>query len=102
MDIETISSVVVAHLDERYDGFDEETLAETERRLTAAVAVAPGRALLLDFGRTGFFSSAMIEVLIRVRRRVEHGGGKTGVCALQPYCRDILETTRVLRVWPEF
>src|SRR5439155_10724292 len=98
-----IRSVVVAHLDERYDGFDEDMLLDTERRLAAAVEAAPSCPLLLDFGRTAYFSSAMLEVLIRVRRHVErHPGGKIAVCALQPYCRDILETTRVLRVWPDF
>jgi anti-anti-sigma regulatory factor len=49
---------------------------------------------------TEFFGSSFIEVLFRVWKRLtSNPGAHLGICAMQPYCREVLHVTHLDTLW---
>jgi len=101
MTIDRKDGVLVARLDARYDAFHEVETARFEEQLSGAVADEDRPRLVLDMARTEYISSATIETLFRVWRKMQqHGEAKMVLAATTPFCREIVTTARLNDLWP--
>jgi len=101
MTVDRMGEVVVARLGRRYDAFHEAESAEFEQQLTAAVADSPSPRVVLDLSKTEYFSSATIESLFRVWRKMEaKGSAKMALAGATSFCKEIIETARLDNLWP--
>lgn len=99
MTIDQQGDVQIVRMDASYSAFREEILDEAEQAMLRAVESSPRPRIVLDFSQTDYFSSMFIEVLFRVWNRVRTRNGRFAICALQPVCREILETAKLDSIW---
>jgi anti-sigma B factor antagonist len=78
---------------------DESTLQEVQDRVLEASNVDPPL-LVVDLSHVDFFGSSFIELLYRVWSRLNSRGGHFALCGLSPYCREVIEVTRLDQLWP--
>ena len=103
MTIDRLGGAIVARLDARYDAFHETEAAAFEELLTAAIEGQPSPRVVLDLSKTDYFSSATIETLFRVWKKMEaNGDAKMAIAAASPFCREIIATARLDNLWPMF
>lgn len=101
MTIDRMGEVFVARLGPRYDAFHEAETMQFEEELSKAVAVADSPRLVLDLSKTEYFSSATIETLFRVWKRMEaKESPRMAIAAPTPFCREIVTTSRLDDLWP--
>jgi anti-anti-sigma factor len=97
-----VQNVVVFDLDESYPSLDVAALEEFGAALLAeAVRGTPPR-IALDFSRTMYIGSSFMEILIRAWKRVCQRNGHFALCGLQPFCLDILATSRLDQIFPQY
>jgi anti-anti-sigma factor len=103
MTIDRIGEVHVARLEQRYDAFHEAEAQQFESELCKAAAESLSPRIVLDLSKTEYFSSATIETLFRVWRKMEaKEGAKMVIAAASPFCREIVTTARLDELWPLF
>ena len=103
MTIDRIGEVLVARLGPRYDAFHETESVEFEQALSAAIADSAAPRVVLDLTNTEYFSSATIETLFRVWKKMEaKGSAKMALAGATPFCKEIIETARLDNLWPVF
>lgn len=92
--------VTVISLGKSAKQFDEPLTEALSAELVEAVQQAKPPYVLLDFQGVSFFGSSFIETLFRVWKRVQNEpDGRFALCSLEPYCREVLEVTRLNQVW---
>jgi len=96
-----IQGVTVLELRSRYDSLDFKALDEfSQTILTAADQADPPR-LLLDLSNTDYIGSTVLELLLSAWRRLEQKeDGGMALCGVNPFCLEVLETTRLNVLWP--
>ena len=103
MTIDRIGEALVARMGPRYDAFHEADSARFEEELSKAVAETQTPRVVLDMSKTDYFSSAMIETLFRVWKKMEaKGDSKMALAGPSPFCREIIATARLEQLWPMF
>lgn len=96
-------NVTVIELGPKCRLLDESLLDVVGQELMQAACAAQPPLIVIDLARTEFFGSGFIEVLFRAWNRVQQQpGGRLALCALQPYCREVLEVTHLDKLWPLF
>ncbi len=60
---------------------------------------APVPKLLLDLKYVQFFGSSFIEVLFRLWQQMETRGGLYVICGLHPQCLEVLQVTKLDKLW---
>lgn len=61
----------------------------------------PAPRILLDLTNVDFFTSAFIELLIRIWNRLKNrSDSEMSLCCVHPYCRDVLDITNMTSVLP--
>ena len=93
-------SVSIVELLAHYDSLDLNVLDEFAETLVAAAVEADPPWLLLDMSQTEYVSSSFIELLVRAWRVIERREGRMALCGVQPFCLEVLETTRLDVLWP--
>lgn len=81
--------ILIAMLEGRFDSRNADVF---ERMLELGID-AGDRALLLDFERVTFFSSAGLRVGLRIARRFSDAGKKFAICALTDPVRGIVSVS---------
>lgn len=84
---------------ERYDSLNASALEEFGEALLAEATYADPPWLIIDLTRTVFVGSSFIELLIQAWRRVRQRKGKMALCGVQPFCAEVLHTTRLDTIW---
>ncbi len=84
---------VVRFLDERV--MDAERIELLGRELFSLGQDEPNPRLVLDFSDVRFFSSAAINKLIVMEKRLRARGGRLGLCRLSPTVRDLFGFTHL-------
>jgi anti-anti-sigma factor len=56
--------------------------------------------VVVDFGRIGYFGSAMIEALLILWKRINARHGKLGICRCNQVCTEVLQLSRFDTMWP--
>lgn len=59
----------------------------------------PGGKVLLDMTGVKFFGSSFIQVLYQLWKQVQASQGAFVIAGLHPYCREVLETTKLDKLW---
>jgi len=94
--------VTVVELRSRYDSLDLKVLDEFGETLIAAVERATPPLLLLDLSGTDYIGSSFIEQLLRAWKEIEARQGRMVLCGANPFCLEVLQTTRLDTLWPVF
>jgi anti-anti-sigma factor len=66
------------------------------------LAQAPGRNVVVDFGRTDYWGSTALGLLVGIWKRVRSRGGRMALCRLSPHEKEILQISHLDHVWPMF
>ena len=84
-------------------GEEFEHLGEDVMPAVATAMDGAGNALvpkvLLDLSHVRFFGSSFIEVLYRLWKQMESRKGKFVIAGLHPYCREVLQVTKLDKLW---
>jgi anti-sigma B factor antagonist len=78
---------------------DEAALQQVQESVLEASNVDPPL-LVVDMAQVDFFGSSFIELLYRVWSRLNSRGGQFALCGLSPYCREVIEVTKLDQLWP--
>lgn len=96
------SGVTVVQLGPEYESLDDEAVREFgELLLTEATHADPPR-LVIDLSETDYISSSFLEVLVRAWKRIKQRGGVMVLCAVQDFCVEVLQITRLNSLWPRY
>ncbi len=91
--------VTIVEFGPRYESLDDALLMEDGGLLLGEAYHADPPKLLLDLSQTGFIGSRFIELMVRAWKRLQQRGGKMVLCGLQPFCADVLRTTKLDTIW---
>jgi anti-anti-sigma factor len=94
--------VTVIEFGPSYDSLDENALEQTGDLLLAEALGADPPRLLLDLSETSFIGSSFIELLVRAWKRLKDRGGTMALCGVQPFCKEVLQITRLDTLWEVF
>lgn len=92
--------ITIIELDEAYNALDEEPIEALARLLLSEAEKAPNPPLLLlDFSKTHYIGSRVLEVLFRTWKRLKDRKGRMVLCGVQPFCGEVLQITHLDRIW---
>jgi anti-anti-sigma factor len=92
--------VTVLVADSSYTGMDYRALEEFgEILLSEASQTTPPR-FVVDLSQTDFIGSSFIELLVRAWKRIKNRNGTMALCAVHPFCREILRVSHLDTIWP--
>lgn len=92
--------ITIVEMDESYNALDEGPIDALAALLMREIDKAPGPPrLVLDFTRTSYISSRVLEVLFRTWKRVKERDGRFVLCGVQPFCGEVLQITHLDRIW---
>jgi anti-anti-sigma factor len=92
--------VTVITLGSAYENLDGTHLEELSKVILDVANTADPPRVVLDLSRTEFFGSSFIEVLFRAWNRLNaREKGRFAISGLTPYCREIIDTTHLDRLW---
>ncbi len=86
---EKSDSVIVLTIEGRADGL---TAPELENRISEIVDRGDTN-VLLDCDKMTYVSSAGLRIFLTGARKCQQNGGKLMICALQPDCKSVIETS---------
>ena len=92
--VQKMGDVVVANLGGSTI-LDQTTIDALGRRLFELVEKQAQRKILLDFSQVRFFSSMMLGVLIRLRKRADAINGRVVICGLRPELHKVFRIARL-------
>jgi anti-sigma B factor antagonist len=91
--------VTIVRLGPSYDSLDDRALEEFGGMLLAEATYAEPPQLVLDFLQTTHIGSSFIELLVRAWKRLNQRNGTMVLCSVQPFCREVLQITRLDSLW---
>ena len=94
--------MTVIELGPSYDSLNEAALAESGGVLLGEAVHAEPPRLLLDLSGTQFIGSRFIELLVRTWKRLRERGGTMALCGVQPFCSEVLHTTKLDTLWNSY
>jgi anti-sigma B factor antagonist len=78
---------------------DESTVGSIQHGILNAANADPPL-LVVDLSGIEFFGSSFIETLFRLWSRMNGRGGRFALSGLSPYCREVIEVTKLDQLWP--
>lgn len=92
--------ITIIEMDEAYNALDEEPIEALAALLLSEAQQTPGPPLLLlDFSKTVYMGSRVLEVLFRTWKRLKDRHGRMVLCGVQPFCGEVLQITHLDRIW---
>lgn len=91
--------VTIVEFGPRYESLDDGALTEVGGILLGEAYHAAPPWVLLDLSQTSFIGSRFIELMVRAWKRLQDRGGKMAICGLQPFCAEVLRTTKLDTIW---
>ncbi len=92
--------VTIVEMDETYNALEEEPIEALSSLLLSEVSKVPDRPLLiLDFSKTTYMGSRVLEVLFRTWKRLKERKGRMVLCGVKPFCGEVLQITHLDRIW---
>jgi len=101
-EVQRNQNVTVIVLDAEYEAFDQARLQKARELLFAQADTAEPPLVALDLSSTRYMGSAFIEVMFRTWKRVNERQGQLVLCGVQPFCAEVLRTTRLDSVVKSF
>ncbi|MEE8451280.1 MAG: STAS domain-containing protein [Thermoguttaceae bacterium] len=97
--VDTQQGVTIIELGSAYESLDDDALEEIGGLiLTKATAVEPPW-MVLDLSGTRYIGSTFIELMVRAWKRLRQRGGNMVLCGVQPFCAEVLRTTKLDTIW---
>ncbi len=94
------NGVTIVELGPSYAALDYEVLQDLGEVLLSQATYAEPPAVIVDMSATAYIGSSFIELLVRAWKRLKHRHGSMALCALQPFCREVVRVARLDSVWP--
>lgn len=69
-------------------------------RLIVEVKQGNARHILVDFGQSNYFGSAMLETLRRIWNEVHPRGGRMAICNVSSVGKEVLQIAKFDHLWP--
>lgn len=92
--------ISIVEMDESYNALEEAPIDALSDLLLSIVENAKDRPLLvLDFSKTIYMGSRVLEVLFRTWKRLKERQGKMVLYGVQPFCAEVLQITHLDRIW---
>ena len=92
--------IAIVEMDESYNALDEGPIDAMSALLMKEIDKATGAPrLVLDFTKTSYISSRVLEVLFRSWKRVKERDGRFVLCGVQPFCGEVLQITHLDKIW---
>jgi stage II sporulation protein AA (anti-sigma F factor antagonist) len=79
----------------QYQAIEEEQV-EVLLKLAADPLI---RNVVVDFGKTDYFGSTALSLLLRLRQAVRGRGGRMVLCNVSAHEQEVLEATRLAEIW---
>jgi anti-sigma B factor antagonist len=92
-------NVTIIEFGQTYDSLDEGALTEIGEVLLGEAMHTDPPELLLDMSQTRFIGSRFIELLVQAWKRLKQRGGEMALCGVQPFCAEVLHTTKLDTLW---
>jgi anti-sigma B factor antagonist len=87
--------VTVIALDAAYEALDQAKFERAQELLLGQAQTVEPPLLVLDLSKTSYMGSAFIEVMFRSWKRINERQGRLVLCGVQPFCAEVLRTTRL-------
>jgi len=87
--------VTILELGSAYESLDDDALEEVGGLLLTKAATVDPPLIVLDLSGTRYIGSTFIELMVRAWKRLRERGGSLTLCCLQPFCSEVLKTTRL-------
>ncbi len=78
---------------------EDDDIAAIEESITPLVEETAAIKMVIDFERVDFLSSAVLGLLIRISRKIDHAGGQLRLCGINRNIYNIFRITRLDRVF---
>jgi len=101
-DIFREAGVTIIHLGPSYNSLDDEAMMEFGGALLAEATHADPPRLVVDLSQTEYIGSSFLELLVRAWKRIKARDGALALCEARPFCLEVLEHTRLNRLWPAY
>ena len=82
-----------------YTGLEHEALQEFGDVLLSQVSQTTPPRFVIDMAETEFIGSSFIELLVRAWKRVKSRNGTMALCAVRPFCHEILRISHLDTIW---
>lgn len=82
-----------------YAALELQSLQELGEALLCEAAHADPPRLVIDMSETKFIGSSFIELVVRAWKRIRSRDGAMALCAVQPFCREVLSVSRLDTIW---
>lgn len=98
-DVYQRNGVTVISFGNAYSEIDETRIEQLRAILPEIARTADPPQVVVDLPHTNFFSSSFIGLLLTMSRQLEKRGGSFGLSSLTPYCKELIEMTRMDVLW---
>jgi len=83
-----------------YTGLEHQALQEFGEMLLSEVTQATPPRFVIDMSATDFIGSSFIELMVRAWKRIKNRNGTMALCAVHPFCQEVLRVAHLDTVWP--
>jgi len=96
------SGVTILRAGPDYASFDDPPMREFGEALMREAAEADPPRVVIDLAEMEYVGSAFLELLVRAWKRLKPRGGIMALCEAQPFCLEVLQSTRLDSLWPTY
>jgi anti-anti-sigma factor len=96
------SGVTILRAGPDYESLDDPVMRKFGEALMREAGEADPPRLVVDLGEMEYVGSAFLELLVRAWKRLKPRGGLMALCEAQPFCIEVLESTRLDSLWPAY
>jgi len=82
-----------------YAALELQALQELGEALLCEAAHADPPRLVIDMSETEFIGSSFIELVVRAWKRIRSRDGAMALCAVRPFCREVLSVSHLDTIW---
>jgi len=94
------NGVTIISTGPNYAALELQALEELGEAILSEAANATPPRLVIDMSETRFAGSSFIELLVRAWKRIQSRHGMMALCAVQPFCHEVLSVSRLDTIWP--
>jgi anti-anti-sigma factor len=92
----------ILELGSAYASLDQQALENLGGVIFAEAAHANPPLLVLDLSQTRVIGSSFLEILVRAWKRLRQREGRMVLCAMQPFCTEVLRAAHLDSIWPSY
>ena len=102
LQVRRYGNTIVVHLGPEYTNLDELPLDQLQTCLLECADDPNTLNLIVDLSHTQYFGTSFLEIVFRAWNRIRRGGGRFALTGLQGYPRQVIQVSRLDRLWNQF